>query len=99
TITGPIGDEMPESVMDQIVSELRENGETYYPGRGGPRNVRVVGHTPKTDHYIYDLVLDFNDGGERIAAKIYRPNKCGPKAARGWTSRPFAPLFMDHVPP
>ena len=80
---------MPESVMDQIVSELRENGETYYPGRGGPRNVRVVGHTPKTDHYIYDLVLDFNDGGERIAAKIYRPNKCGPKGAKGMAHLEF----------
>ena len=36
------------------------------------RNVRVVGHTPKTDHYIYDIVIDFADSSERVAAKVYR---------------------------
>lgn len=74
---------MPESVMEQIVSELRAHGEQYYPGREAPRNVRVVGHTPKADHYIYDMVVDFNDGSERVAAKVYRANRCGPKGAQG----------------
>jgi hypothetical protein len=69
--------------MEQIVSELRANGEKYYPGREAPRNVRVVGHTPKADHYIYDMVVDFNDGSERVAAKVYRANRCGPKGAQG----------------
>ncbi|HLK33689.1 MAG TPA: hypothetical protein VKT29_11405 [Terriglobales bacterium] len=73
---------MPESVMDQIVSELRANAGNYYPQRGTPRNVRVVGHTPKADHYIYDMVIDFADGGERVAAKVYRPNRCGHKGPR-----------------
>jgi hypothetical protein len=72
---------MAESVMEQIVTDLRANGEKYYPGRGAPRNVRVVGHTPKADHYIYDMVIDFADGGERVAAKVYRPNRCSPKGA------------------
>ncbi|HYL95395.1 MAG TPA: hypothetical protein VET69_06285, partial [Terriglobales bacterium] len=72
---------MAESVMEQIVTDLRANGEKYYPGRGAPRGVRVVGHTPKADHYIYDMVIDFADGGERVAAKVYRPNRCGPKGA------------------
>ena len=72
---------MPESVMEQIVTELRTNGGQYYPERGEPRNVRVVGHTPKPDHYIYDMVIDFADGNERVAAKVYRPNRCGPKGA------------------
>src|SRR5579864_7796580 len=75
------GEKMPESVMEQIVSELRANAAQYYPGREAPRNVRVVGHTPKADHYIYDMVIDFADGGERVAAKVYRPNRCGPKGA------------------
>src|SRR5512146_485863 len=74
---------MPESVMEQIVSELRTEGGNYYPGRGTPRNVRVVGHTPKADHYIYDMVIDFADGNERVAAKVYRANRCGPKGAQG----------------
>jgi hypothetical protein len=74
---------MPESVMEQIVSELRAEGGNYYPGRGTPRNVRVVGHTPKADHYIYDMVIDFADGNERVAAKVYRANRCGPKGAQG----------------
>ena len=74
---------MPESVMEQIVSDLRAHGEKYYPGREAPRNVRVVGHTPKTDHYIYDMVVDFSDGSERVAAKVYRANRCGPKGAQG----------------
>ena len=72
---------MPESVMDQIVSELRANAGQYYPGREAPRNVRVVGHTPKTDHYIYDMVIDFAEGSERVATKVYRANRCGPKSA------------------
>src|ERR1700755_1465671 len=73
---------MPETVMDQIVSELKRGGSTYYPGRGELRNVRVVGHTPKNDHYIYDIVIDFADGSERLAAKVYRASKCGPQGAR-----------------
>ena len=50
---------MAENVMDQIVATLRQDGAKYYPQRGELRNVRVVGHTPKTDHYIYDIVIDF----------------------------------------
>lgn len=44
--------------------------------------VRIVGHTPKADHYIYDLVVDFANGSERLAAKLYRSSKCDPAAAR-----------------
>ena len=73
---------MAENIMDQIVAALRQDGATLYPGRGELRNVRVVGHTPKTDHYIYDIVIDFVDGSERVAAKVYRGSKGGPGAAR-----------------
>ncbi len=74
---------MAESVMEQIVSELKRAGGGHYPGHGELRNVRVVGHTPKNDHYIYDIVIDFADGSERLAAKVYRASKCGPQGARG----------------
>jgi hypothetical protein len=74
---------MAETVMDQIVSELKRMGASYYPHRGELRNVRVVGHTPKSDHYIYDIVMDFADGSERLAAKVYRSSKCGAQGARG----------------
>jgi hypothetical protein len=66
---------MAESVMDQVVANLRENAARYYPSRSELRNVRVVGHTPKSDHYIYDIVIDFANGSERVAAKVYRPTK------------------------
>lgn len=73
---------MAENVMDQVVAELRSSAREYYPERQELRNVRIVGHTPKNDHYIYDIVVDFVDGSERLAAKVYRPSKCGPQGAR-----------------
>lgn len=73
---------MAENIMDQIVAVLRQDGATYYPGRGELRNVRVVGHTPKPDHYIYDIVIDFADGSKRVAAKVYRASKSGFGTAR-----------------
>ena len=73
---------MSENIMDQIVAALRQDGAALYPGRSELRNVRVVGHTPKTDHYIYDIVIDFADGSERVAAKVYRASKGGPGTAR-----------------
>ena len=74
---------MAENVMDQIVAALRQDGAKYYPQGGELRNVRVVGHTPKTDHYIYDIVIDFAERSERVAAKVYRAGKCGPLGATG----------------
>ena len=73
---------MPESVMDLIVADLKASGPQYYPQHSDLRNVRVVGHTPKTDHYIYDIVIDFADGSERLAAKVYRSAKLGQQGAR-----------------
>ena len=71
---------MAESVMDQVVANLRENAARYYPHHAELRNVRVVGHTPKNDHYIYDIVIDFADGNERTAAKVYRASKTSGRA-------------------
>ncbi len=68
---------MAESVMDQVVANLRENAARYYPQHSELRNVRVVGHTPKSDHYVYDIVIDFASGSERVGAKVYRSNKAG----------------------
>jgi hypothetical protein len=73
---------MPESVMDKIVQELKRTGSSHYPQRGELKAVRVVGHTPKADHYIYDIVIDFADGSERLAVKVYRSGKCGSQGAR-----------------
>ncbi|HEX6881559.1 MAG TPA: hypothetical protein VF135_14410 [Terriglobales bacterium] len=83
---------MAENVMDQIVASLRQDGAKHYPQRGELRNVRVVGHTPKTDHYIYDIVIDFADGSERVAAKVYRSAKCGPAGAKGMAENEFGNL-------
>ncbi len=73
---------MAENVMDQIVAELRRSATNYYPQHPELKNVRVVGHTPKNDHYIYDIVVDFADGSERLAAKVYRASKCGQQGAK-----------------
>lgn len=83
---------MAENVMDQIVVTLRQDGAAHFPQRGELRNVRVVGHTPKTDHYIYDIVIDFADGSERLAAKVYRAGKYGQQGARAMANTEFVNL-------
>ena len=71
---------MAETVLDQILVELRHAAAQRYPHRGELRNLRVVGHTPKSDHFIYDVCADFADGSEKLAVKMYRANKCGGNA-------------------
>jgi len=73
---------MAENVMESIVAELRSSALKYYPQHQDLKNVRVVGHTPKSDHFIYDIVIDFETGSERLAAKVYRSSKSGQQAAR-----------------
>ena len=68
---------MPETALQEIVDELRKSAPLYYPEHGELKNIRVVGHTPKTDHFIYDVVADFSGGNERLAVKVYRANKYG----------------------
>jgi len=68
---------MAETVLDQILVELRQAAAQQYAERGELKNLRVVGHTPKNDHFIYDVCADFADSSEKIAVKIYRANKCG----------------------
>lgn len=83
---------MAENVMDQIMAELRQRAADYYPSHGEPRNVRLVGHTPKTDHYVYDVVLDFQGLSERVAAKVYRVGKCSALGPRGLAATETANL-------
>ena len=73
---------MPENVIEQISNELRRTARELYPNHGELKNVRLVGHTPKPEHYIYDIVIDFADGCERVAAKVYRNGQGGPEIAR-----------------
>lgn len=63
---------MAESVMETISTELRLRSAEFFPWHGDLRALRVVGHTPKPDHTIYDLVAVFSSGSERIATKVYR---------------------------
>jgi hypothetical protein len=69
---------MADSPLDHIVDHLRSSGSGYFPQHAEVRTARVVGHTPKPDHYIYEIVLDFPDVSERVNAKIYR-GKVGPR--------------------
>ncbi len=71
---------MTETVLDQILADLRRTAASHFPDRGELKNLRVVGHTPKSDHMIYDVCADFGEGSERLAIKIYRPAKCGGNA-------------------
>lgn len=71
---------MSETVLEQILSDLRSQAVTHYPQRGEFKSLRVVGHTPKNDHFIYDACLDFAGGNERVAIKVYRSAKAGASA-------------------
>jgi hypothetical protein len=71
---------MAETVLEQILVELRLIAGQEFRHRGEVKNLRVVGHTPKSDHFIYDVCVDFADGNEKLAVKIYRANKCGGNA-------------------
>jgi hypothetical protein len=83
---------MADNVIDQIVAGLRGLVPGIYPERGELRNVRVVGHTPKSDNYTYDLVADFANGSERIAAKVYRSSKAGGAGAKSLAKTEFSNL-------
>lgn len=72
---------MADSPLDHIVDHLRSSSNGYFPQQAEVKCARVVGHTPKPDHYIYEIVLDFPDGSERVNAKIYR-NKPGQRSAQ-----------------
>ena len=87
---------MAENVMDQIVAELRRSALEMFPGHTELKNVRVVGHTPKTEHYTYDIVVDFADASERVAAKVYRASKCGAQAAKQMARTEFGNLSYVH---
>jgi hypothetical protein len=63
---------MADSTLDRIVEDLNSSGSSYFPQHSEVKAVRVVGHTPKTDHYTYEIVMDFNSGSERVNAKLYR---------------------------
>ena len=86
---------MSDAVLDQIVDSLRNSGTDLFPGRPELKAVRVVGHTPKSDHYIYEIVLDFDGCSERVNAKVYRQGKAGSQSSRVppcCSSLPAAPL-------
>ena len=74
------GELMSETVLEQILFDLRNQAVTHYPQRGEFKNLRVVGHTPKNDHFIYDACVDFAEGSERVAIKVYRSGKVGGNA-------------------
>jgi hypothetical protein len=78
---------MSDAVLDQIVDSLRNSGTELFPEHSELKTVRVVGHTPKTDHYTYEIVLDFADSSERVSAKIYRGGKTSTQAARELAQR------------
>jgi hypothetical protein len=71
---------MAETVLDQILVDLRPIAARQFRHRGELKGLRVVGHTPKSDHFIYDVCADFAEGGEKLAVKIYRASKCGGNA-------------------
>lgn len=78
---------MSDAVLDQIVDRLRSSGSELFPEHSELKAVRVVGHTPKSDHYTYEIVLDFGDGSERVNAKVYRCGKAGSQLSRDLAQR------------
>ncbi len=86
---------MAESTLDQIVDDLRSSGSKYFPQHSEVKTVRVVGHTPKPDHYTYEIVLDFPNGSERVNAKLYR-GKNGGRTAQDSALREARCLHFAH---
>jgi hypothetical protein len=86
---------MAESALDQILVDLPDTISRHFTSRGELRNLRVVGHTPRNDHLIYDACADFAQGSERIAIKIYRPSRCGGNA-KGLARQENANLLHVH---
>lgn len=71
---------MAETVLEQILTDLRNNAAKHQSRLGELKNLRVVGHTPKSDHFIYDVSADFAEGSERISVKVYRGGKAAGNA-------------------
>jgi len=86
---------MSESVLDQIVNDLRSCGSKYFPQHSEAKTARVVGHTPKPDFYTYEIVLDFPDGSERVNAKLYR-GKSGGRTPQEAALREAQNLYFAH---
>ena len=86
---------MADSALDQIVNDLKSCGSRYFPQHSEAKTARVVGHTPKPDHYTYEVVLDFPDGSERVNAKLYR-GKNGSRSAQEAALRESQNLQFAH---
>lgn len=86
---------MADSSLDQIVNDLRSCGSKYFPQHSEVRMARVVGHTPKSDHYTYEIVLDFAGTSERVNAKIYR-GKNGSRSPQDSALREAEKLQFAH---
>src|SRR5215467_510169 len=86
---------MAENALEQIVDELRSSGSKYFAQHSEVKAVRVVGHTPKPDHYTYEIVVDFPAGGERVNAKLYRA-KAGSRPPQERASRENQNLQFAH---
>jgi hypothetical protein len=87
---------MADMALDPILGELKLVVAHEYANRGELKNLRVVGHTPKSDHFIYDVCADFADGSEKLAVKMYRSSKSG--SAKAIAKAENANLhFVHHV--
>jgi hypothetical protein len=86
---------MADNTLDHIVDDLRSSGSKYFPQHSEVKAVRVVGHTPKPDHYIYEIVIDFVDAGERVNAKLYR-GKTGSKGPQELAGKEAQNLHFAH---
>lgn len=86
---------MADNTLDHIVNTLRNSGSKYFPQHSEVKAVRVVGHTPKPDHYIYEIVVDFLDASERVNAKLYR-GKAGSKVPHELAGREAQNLQFAH---
>jgi hypothetical protein len=86
---------MSENVLEQIVGTLRRCASNWYPQHGELQNIRVVGHTPKNDHYIFDVVVDFAGASERLAAKVFR-GKHAQQSGRNLAAQELKNLCLVH---
>lgn len=86
---------MADNTLDRIVDDLRSSGSQYFPQSPEVQAVRVVGHTPKPDHYTYEIVVDFANASERVNAKLYR-GKAGSRAPQELAKKEAQSLHFAH---
>jgi hypothetical protein len=71
-----------EGKIEAIAAEIQSAAAEWYPGKGDAKAVRLVARTPRRNHHVHELVIEFEQDQERVAVKLYRGGRRGAAEAR-----------------